>query len=368
MELLWAALIFIAGVSSFRRFRSEVLLSLFNLALVYGVFFKTNVLAGAVLFGMVCLHYLTLRFRKVPIALAYVLPVLTLIAFKSQDLFTAIGASFLAFRLLSAASEVQARIVSTQTLSQYLFYCFYFPTMKLGPIGSLADHLESLRIQRGLKWFEFEWPQLARIAYGGVKYFVFTKAVTYYAQALGYGDWESVSTFPALLATGFCSFFKLYLSFSGFTDMAVGLSHFLKFRMKENFLHPFKATNVGEFWSNWHVSLTDLLKELIFIPLNLKLLKRYGTRKRFILTPPILLLLYVAIGLWHGIGWNFVVLGVYYAFGAIVSLYFSAFELRESRFFSYVSIVLTQTFIALSFLLIENPLETAVSILQKVLH
>ncbi len=95
---------------------------------------------------------------------------------------------------------------------------------------------------------------------------------------------------------------QLYYDFSGYSDMAIGLSLMFNIRLPVNFLSPYKAANIIEFWRRWHITLSRFLRDYLYIPLGGN---RKGPYRRYINLMVTMLL----GGLWHGAGWNFVIWG-----------------------------------------------------------
>jgi alginate O-acetyltransferase complex protein AlgI len=98
---------------------------------------------------------------------------------------------------------------------------------------------------------------------------------------------------------------QIYFDFSGYSDMAIGLSKMFGFEIKENFDHPYVSRSIQEFWRRWHISLSTWFKEYLYIPLG-------GNRKGSARTYINLLIVFFATGLWHGASWNFVLWGMYH--------------------------------------------------------
>jgi hypothetical protein len=96
--------------------------------------------------------------------------------------------------------------------------------------------------------------------------------------------------------------FQLYFDFSGYSDMALGLSLLFGIRLPVNFHSPYKAANIIEFWRHWHMTLSRFLRDYLYIPLGGN--RRGPARRYFSLMATMLL-----GGLWHGAGWTFVVWG-----------------------------------------------------------
>jgi D-alanyl-lipoteichoic acid acyltransferase DltB (MBOAT superfamily) len=95
---------------------------------------------------------------------------------------------------------------------------------------------------------------------------------------------------------------QLYFDFSGYSDMAIGLSLMFNVRLPLNFYSPYKATNIIDFWRRWHITLSTFLRDYLYIPLGGN---RKGTLRRYIN----LMLTMLLGGLWHGAGWTFIIWG-----------------------------------------------------------
>lgn len=345
-----------------------------NLGLMTWVFYQDSLLMAGLSIILVIIHFsiLQLKTSRISEFLAYSVPVIFFCVHRNFTVFQIVGFSYICFRMLSASHELKAGVVQRVGIRDYLSYCFFFPTLKVGPIGSLKDHLESMNIQDRKEVMDLNWPQLARITFGAVKYLFLAAYIKNISSAFGVGEWGNAKQWYDLILIGFSSYIVMYLSFSGFNDIAIGICDFLGFRMKENFLRPFTAKNVSEFWSNWHVSLTDLLKELLFIPLNLHLLRKVGREKKPLVVSFSMLILFFVVGVWHGKGMNFVYLGLYHAGAAIVAYHFSLLMVKivpsykSYKSVQYAGLVLTQTYFALSFLIMENNVGEIEAILRRI--
>lgn len=96
---------------------------------------------------------------------------------------------------------------------------------------------------------------------------------------------------------------QIYYDFSGYSDIALGLSALFGIRLKENFCFPYISQSIGEFWRRWHISLGTWFREYIYIPLG-------GNRKGKNRTFVNLFIVFLVTGIWHGAGWNYILWGV----------------------------------------------------------
>src|SRR5262245_2527140 len=105
-----------------------------------------------------------------------------------------------------------------------------------------------------------------------------------------------------LAAVTYC--FQIYFDFSGYSDMAIGLGRMMGFEFRENFDRPYVATTFTEFWRRWHISLSNFMRQYIYIPLGGK---RVGPLRGYVN----LWVVFLVSGFWHGASWNFIVWGAY---------------------------------------------------------
>ncbi|MGJ0364316.1 MBOAT family O-acyltransferase, partial [Aliarcobacter cryaerophilus] len=103
-------------------------------------------------------------------------------------------------------------------------------------------------------------------------------------------------------ATSLSYTFQLYFDFSGYCDMAIGISLMFNIKLPINFNSPYKALNIQDFWRRWHMTLSRFLRDYIYIPLG-------GNRKGEFRTYTNLLATFLIGGLWHGAGWTFIIWG-----------------------------------------------------------
>jgi alginate O-acetyltransferase complex protein AlgI len=114
---------------------------------------------------------------------------------------------------------------------------------------------------------------------------------------------------PLLLFVGIYAYsFQVYMDFSGYTDIARGVARTLGYELQINFNRPYKAQSISEFWQRWHISMSSFFRDYLYFGLG-------GTKKGNVYVN--LFITFIAIGIWHGAGWNFVAYG--FCHGALVS-------------------------------------------------
>ena len=152
----------------------------------------------------------------------------------------------------------------------------------------------------------------------------------------GYGNISGLNAVSMFLITVFYSF-QIYFDFSGYSDMAIGISWMLNLDLPVNFDSPYQACSVTEFWKRWHISLTRFLTKYIYIPLG-------GSRKGKARTWFNTLLVFLCSGIWHGASWMFVLWGAIHGIAMIVTKEVRNHNFRMSRRLSRILTLLFVNF------------------------
>jgi D-alanyl-lipoteichoic acid acyltransferase DltB (MBOAT superfamily) len=131
-----------------------------------------------------------------------------------------------------------------------------------------------------------------------------------------------------IAAVGF--YLSLYLSFSGWCDMAVGTAGWLGIPVAENFNHPFTSRNVLEYWNRWHITLNGYMRDVVFTPLSKTLVRAWGPRHAPEAIAISLFAVFVAMGIWHGAGygaalWSYLFYYLLQGLGAVCVHFYTLF-------------------------------------------
>ncbi len=165
-------------------------------------------------------------------------------------------------------------------------------------------------------------------------------------------DKSAILTFPEAWATSLSYLFQLYFDFSGYVDMASGAALLFNIHLPFNFNSPYKATEIQDFWRRWHITLSRLLKDYIYMPLG-------GNRSGNILTYRNLLLTFIAGGIWHGAGLNFIFWGFLHGCAIVIHKIWEKSGFKLNNFWGWFIIL-----IFFNFSLIFFRTETAESALK----
>jgi alginate O-acetyltransferase complex protein AlgI len=214
-----------------------------------------------------------------------------------------IGISFYSFRLISYIIDIsREKIEPIKDALVFHNYISFFPTILSGPIDRANKFLPQLEEKR-----TFSYP-LCVLAFRQILWGLFKKMVIADNCAeITANVFDNYMALPAssLVLGAILYTVQMYSDFSGYSDIAIGFGKLLGFEVNKNFNYPFFATNIAEFWRNWHMSLTTWLTEYVFTPLTIffRNLGKWGLILSITIN-------FAICGLWHGASWTYVLFGV----------------------------------------------------------
>jgi alginate O-acetyltransferase complex protein AlgI len=223
-----------------------------------------------------------------------------------------IGISFFTFQAMSYVIDVYRQETPVQkSFANLLLYISFFPQLIAGPIVKYHDVAEQIE-HRHLNIPETA-AGIRRFIVGLAKKLLIANAAGQVADQV-FALNPTQLDLPIAWVGALAYAVQIYFDFSGYSDMAIGLGHMFGFTFKENFLHPYAATSLQDFWRRWHVSLSTWFKEYLYIPLG-------GNRKGVLRTGLNRVLVFFLTGLWHGASWSFVVWGLYHGLFLLLETY-----------------------------------------------
>jgi D-alanyl-lipoteichoic acid acyltransferase DltB (MBOAT superfamily) len=214
-----------------------------------------------------------------------------------------IGISFYTFQSMSYVIDVYRReIPPTRNIVQFAAFVSFFPHLVAGPIMRPTTLLPQITTPRRFDLEQF-YQGSYLIFWGLLKKVVVADNLYPIVDDL-FGRWQTLDGGSALLAV-YAFAFQIYGDFSGYTDIARGVSKCLGFELSLNFNLPYFATSPRDFWTRWHISLSQWLRDYLYISLG-------GSRGGTWRTYRNLMITMILGGLWHGPAWTFVFWGVYH--------------------------------------------------------
>lgn len=255
-----------------------------------------------------------------------------------------IGISFFTFQKLSYLIDVYRGVAQpARNAADYLLYVSLFPQLIAGPIVRYHDVAQQL-VERDYTRERF-FTGILRFCQGlGKKVLV--------ANTLGEVADAAFGAAPATLSCGWAWLgvlayaFQIYFDFSGYSDMAIGLGRLLGIEFLENFNRPYISRSITEFWRRWHISLSNWMREYLYIPLG-------GNRRGEGRTYVNLWIVFLISGFWHGAAWNFVAWGAFH--GLFLSLDRLFRNTRIARMPAWAGIPATFVLVLFSWVLFRAP-------------
>ena len=226
-------------------------------------------------------------------------------SFRLDPILLPLALSFFTFQKIAFLMDIYQGKVRKCLFVDYCLFVTFFPQLIAGPIVHyrelapqfMRDSALRLRISNfsvGLSMFIMGLFKKVIIAdsLAPLANMLFQQAVDGRVPSLA-DSWVGVLAYSL----------QLYFDFSGYSDMAIGLSRIFGIQLPQNFNSPYKSTSIVEFWRRWHITLSNFLRDYIYIPLG-------GSRCGKIRVFVNLVLTMLIGGLWHGAGWTFVLWGL----------------------------------------------------------
>ena len=279
-----------------------------------------------------------------------------------------VGLSFLFFKIIHVLIDAKSNTLRKLEFLTYLNYCLNFTTIMMGPIMRYQDYFDQWHGHKQAiePTYEAHLDAILRILTGLVKAYILALWVNKLALQpdtnvlqLSFSSW-------VIQMYGF--FFYLYLNFSGYCDIVIGIGSLMGIRPPENFNKPFIAQNMSDFWLRQHRSLTLWLTDYVFSPTYKQALSSKWLSSYPVLSGNLALMLTMVVsGIWHGASLGFLFFGIthgiylviYHTWDHLLSKYLGrkrVNQLRKNWLAKIVGIIIT--FNAASFAFIFFQLDT----------
>lgn len=222
-------------------------------------------------------------------------------AFSPLDIVLPIGISFYCFQGLSYVVDVyKDKIKASNNPITFFTFIAFFPQLVAGPIERAGNLLPQFD-----KPYTFNYDDarkgLFMIGAGLVKKMLIADRIAVYVDGV-FDKLGEANGFPSFVALVLFAF-QLYLDFSAYSQIAIGTARMFGFKLSDNFRMPYLSVSFKDFWSRWHITLTNWFRDYLYITLG-------GNRKGKYRTYINVLIIFAVSGLWHGASWNFFIWGL----------------------------------------------------------
>ena len=237
-----------------------------------------------------------------------------------------VGISFYTFQTMSYTIDIyKGKLKPTKDFISFASFVSFFPQLVAGPIERASNLLPQILKKRVFK-YEQGVQGLRLILWGMFKKVVIADSLAPLVNNI-YGNYQEFGGGALWLGAIYFAF-QIYCDFSGYSDIAIGISKLFGFELMSNFKVPYFSRNIGEFWRRWHISLSTWFRDYLYIPLGgSKEGKWKSLRNVFII--------FLVSGFWHGANWTFIVWGLFHSI-----LFIPSFVFKNNR--KYVSSVIAE--------------------------
>jgi D-alanyl-lipoteichoic acid acyltransferase DltB (MBOAT superfamily) len=232
------------------------------------------------------------------------------------DVVLPVGISFYTFHGLSYVIDIYyKRIKAEYNFVDYSLFVSYFPLLVAGPIERATHLLPEIKEKRS---FDYEQAKAGvyQMLWGLFKKVVIADTCATYANAI-FDNYTTMNSLSLILGAVYFAF-QIYGDFSGYSDMALGMSKLFGLELLRNFNYPYFSRDIAEFWRRWHISLSSWFRDYLYIPLG-------GSKGGLWMKIRNTFIIFLVSGFWHGANWTYVV------WGGINALYFLPLLLRKSN-------------------------------------
>ncbi|MFD2939593.1 MBOAT family O-acyltransferase [Flavobacterium notoginsengisoli] len=227
-----------------------------------------------------------------------------------------VGISFYTFHGLSYVIDIYyKRIKAEYNFVDYSLFVSYFPLLVAGPIERATHLLPEIKVKRE---FDLEKAKegVCQIVWGLVKKIVIADTCAVYANAI-FDHYTSMNSFSLIMGAVYFAF-QIYGDFSGYSDIALGVSKLFGLDLLRNFNYPYFSRDIAEFWRRWHISLSSWFRDYLYIPLG-------GSKGGLWMKIRNTFIIFIVSGFWHGANWTYIV------WGFINAVYFLPLLLSNSN-------------------------------------
>ena len=228
-----------------------------------------------------------------------------------------LGISVFTFQQVSYVIDSYYRETGDYSLLEYTVFVTFFPQLVAGPIVLHHELLPQIQKKENHRLNQ-EWLAKGLMIFSvGLFKKVFLEDPLVHVVTWAFGVVDGLSSMEAFIVM-LSYTFQIYLDFSGYCDMALGIGKMFHIDLPMNFNSPYQAFSIVEFWKRWHITLTRFLRQYIYFPLG-------GSRKGELRTYGNILLVFLASGLWHGANWTFLLWGLLHGIANALTRKFSAY-------------------------------------------
>lgn len=277
-----------------------------------------------------------------------------------RNLILPVGISFYTFQALTYTIDIYRRkVVARRNIVDVALFVSFFPTILSGPIEKARNLLPQIEKLNPITPDDIR-QAITIFIWGVFKKVVIADRLASYVD-WAYGGVEYMSGGTLLLAAIFYSI-QIYCDFSGYSDMAIGISKGMGFNLSQNFRYPYFATSIKDFWRRWHISLTSWFTEYVYFSLGGN---RVRLKSRWVFN---IAMVFILSGIWHGAAWTFLIWGGLHAVLYLCEHFLGLQEIGKKNYaFRFIAGIIVFGFVTLAWIFFRaDNLGMATSVIERI--
>lgn len=275
-----------------------------------------------------------------------------------------LGISYIIFRLIHYIVEVYRKNVPRSSFVDFALYVLFFPTFLAGPVDRFQRFHPQTAKQQNIDVSNINYG-LYRILFGLVKKFIVADNLAKIIMPI-LNSPQSYSKAVVILSI-YTLYIRIYMDFSGYTDLALGVARLFGYKIMENFNRPYLKKNIVLFWRNWHISVYSWIRDYFFFPV-------FGSRASRAKLYRGLFISMLVFHLWHEASIGFLILGVYHGAGLVIYQLFQETKKRypflqkavPQKVTDPISTFFTFSYVSLGFIFFGNNLQFSLNIIKRI--
>ena len=245
------------------------------------------------------------------------------VPFSPLDIILPIGISFHTFQNIGYVCDVYRKSVKAERhIGHYALFASYFPQLVAGPIERTASLLPQIKVNHSFTYEDGSYG-MRWVLIGFFKKVAVADCIAVYVDQC-YNNLLGMPKGLSMVIATLLFTIQIYCDFSGYSDIAVGVSKILGIDLMRNFKSPYFSKSITEFWRRWHVSLSTWFRDNLYIPMG-------GNRVSFGKQCRNLMLTFVLSGMWHGANWTFFIWGALHGMVLIIEKFFKELHKKSAK-------------------------------------
>jgi len=275
-----------------------------------------------------------------------------------------LGISYITFRLIHYIIEVYRKNVPKSSFVDFALYVLFFPTFLAGPVERFQRFQPQTTAQKDIDISNIN-SGLFRIISGLIRKFIIADNLARFIMPVLHSPQNYTRIIIILCIYGLA--IRIYMDFSGYTDMALGVARLFGYKIMENFNRPFLKNNIALFWRSWHISVYSWIRDYFFFPL-------FSSRASIYKLYLGIFISMVVFHLWHRASLGFLILGIYHGAGLIIWQLFREVLKKQPllkrslsrKWLDPVSTFFTFSFVSFGFIFFNFKIHNTLGIIKQI--